>query len=76
MTATKTPPDLALKVHTRRAERALDELANEVRVIRHRIEAGTAEADDTRKTGDLLAVIAGHLGAIETLREITGGEQS
>jgi hypothetical protein len=71
-TITAPTPELAARIRTRRAENALNELANELRIMQHKLANGTAEADDARKSGELMAVIAGHLGALEALRDITG----
>jgi hypothetical protein len=71
MTATET--SLPEKVHTRRAERALDELASEITILRRRLANGTAEGEDARKSAELVIEIAIHVAAIEILRD---GEQS
>lgn len=68
MTTTKTT---LRNVHQRRAERAIDELAFEVTVIKRRLAAGNAEPEDARKAAELVATLSGHFGAIEALRDTT-----
>jgi hypothetical protein len=55
--------------HTRKAQRQLKELANEITILERRIGNGTVDSDDARKAAELVAAIAGHCGAIEILRE-------
>jgi hypothetical protein len=75
-TETTTPAhEKAVKVHTRRAVNALAEAQNELHKIGRKLAEGTAEANDARKAAELLSLIAGHLGALEALRDITEGEK-
>ena len=59
----------AVDSHTRRASRAISELANEVNILARRLGNDTAEADDARKAAQLVTDISGHFAALEVLRE-------
>jgi hypothetical protein len=54
----------------RRALAALDELENEVRVLRRRIEGGTAEGDDTHLLAEKARSVTQHVTALGVLREV------
>lgn len=74
-TAIRTPfpermRNQAAGTHARRAQQALKDLAYEVAVLQRRLDNGTAEGHDARKTAELAATIGAHFGALEVLREI------
>jgi hypothetical protein len=73
MTTTPFPERMhnqAVETAKRRAERSLDELANEAAIIKRRVGNGTADADDARKSAELVTTIASRLGTLEALRDV------
>jgi hypothetical protein len=56
--------------HTRRAERALKELAYEVDALGRRLGNGSMEAEDPRRAAQLVTDLAAHFAALEALREV------
>lgn len=59
----------AVQVQTENAANALAKLADEAAVLRHRLDAGTVTAWDTREAGDLVVKLAGYFGILQGLRE-------
>jgi hypothetical protein len=54
-------------VHTRRAERALKELASEVTFLQRRLASGAVDPDDVRKAAELVLTIGSRFAILETL---------